>query len=361
MSGECHCMYIHCKFVSKMAYLQTHWNLVALVSCALWAAILCCKSSTSSLRTVFLSVMAVLMHVIWASKSFWRLSRYWLFTVCLLASSCLFKCRMIYKKKEDSWGQSIPECSTNGLYLQCILYSSPFLWPVPQLAHHRLPKPYQGQKGLILPMEEEVYLFQSAKDKTMHEAAQVAVATSMSFYCKCVKAISHILVVTFTRWTRTHSIQSFTHNAQHTSITHVITALKQGRECQASVIHTIRVHMRLHHVQIQQLKEYYIHIGQLRAQGSCISYKTGQYTMYWPAFCFDTWLHHASTWVIAVRMWCIDIRKRLFVTATDGSDSELPNWLQHLQRKAFFCSNALNLLAKHVKSWMALCTNDTYQ
>ena len=179
MPGECQCMYIHCKFVPKMAYLQTHWNLVALVSCALWAAILCCKSSTSSLRTFFLSVMAVLMHVIWASKSFWRLSRYWLFTVCLLASSCLFKCRMIYKKKEDSWGQCIPERSTNGIYLQYILYSSPFLWPAPQLAHHRLPKPYQEQKGLLLPMEEEVYLFQSAKDKTMHEAAQVAVAKSV--------------------------------------------------------------------------------------------------------------------------------------------------------------------------------------
>ena len=117
-----------------------------------------------------------------------------------------------------------------------------------------------------------MYLFQSAKDKTMHEAAQVAVATSMSFYFKCVKAISHILVVTFTRLTRTHSIQSFTHNCTlHTSITHMITALKQGRECQASFIHTIRVHMRLHHVKIQQLKEYYMHIGQLpRALASVI-------------------------------------------------------------------------------------------
>ena len=117
-----------------------------------------------------------------------------------------------------------------------------------------------------------MYSFQSAKDKTMHEAAQVAVAKTMSYYCKCVKATSHILVITFTRLTHTHSIQSFTHNCTlHTTVTHVITALKQGRECQASFVHTIRVYMRLHHVKIQQLKEYYIHIGQLRAQGSCIS------------------------------------------------------------------------------------------
>ena len=177
MSGEYLCT--HCKFLPKMAYLQTHWNSVALVSCALWAAILCRISSISPLRTFFLSVMAVLKHWIWASNSSWRLSKYWLFTVCLLAFSCLFKRRMICKRKEDSWDQSIPQSSTN---LQYVLYSSPFLWPAPQLAHHRLSKLYQGQKGLLLPMEEEVYSFQSAKDKTMHEAAQVAVAKTMSYY-----------------------------------------------------------------------------------------------------------------------------------------------------------------------------------
>ena len=101
-------------------------------------------------------------------------------------------------------------------------------------------------------MEEEVYSFQSAKDKTMPEAAQVADAKTMSYYCKCVKATSHILVVTFTC---IHSIQSFhrmyiahfNHSSQDYSI--------ETGESQASVIHTIGVHMRLHHVQIQQLKK----------------------------------------------------------------------------------------------------------
>ena len=175
----------------------------------------------------------------------------------------------------------------------------------------------------------------------------------------CEGNISHISSHLHTFNTHTfHTV--IPHNCTlHTSITHVIMALKQGGV--KLVLYTpLEFTWDSTMFKLVIEKEYYIHIGQLRAQGSCISYKSGQYTIYWPAFCFDTWLHHATTWLIAVCMWCLDIRKRLFVTATDGSDSELPNWLQHLQRKAFFCSTAINLLAKHVKSWSALSMHDAY-
>ena len=180
----------------------------------------------------------------------------------------------------------------------------------------------------------EVYPFQSAKDKTMHETAQLSCCCkTVSHYCKSVKAISHI--ITFTHLTHTHS-----------------------------VIHTIYNHMRFHHVQISNWKRVLHTQWPIKSPGLLhqkAAKTSGNLWIFWlvwtnlnnvrfiyPLRTVQTYMTSSCNNMINCSIWCL---KTLFVTATDGSSSELPNWLQHLHRKAFCCSSAIKCYIYYQNTW----------